>query len=42
MRTKVATTYATLVLAYLEDKMHETVKIEKDENFAKYIKEQWK
>ena len=37
--TKVAPTYATLVLAFLEEEMYKTVKIE---NFAKYIKEQWK
>ena len=40
--TKVAPTYATLVLGFLEERMYETVKMEKDENFAKYIKEQWK
>ena len=32
----------TLILAFLEEKMYKTVKIEKDENFAKYIKEHWK
>ena len=37
-----APTYATLVLAFLEDQIYKTVKIEKDEIFAKYIKEQWK
>ena len=42
MGTKVAPTYATLFLAFLEEKMYKTVKIEKDENFAKYIKEHWK
>ena len=42
MGTKVAPTYATLVLAFLEERMYKTVKIEKGENFAKYIKEQWK
>ena len=42
MGTKVVPTYATLVLAFLEEKMYKTVTIEKDENFAKYIKEQWK
>ena len=40
MGTKVAPTYAKLVLAFLEEKMYKTVKIEKDENFANYIKEQ--
>ena len=40
--TKVAPTYATLVLGFLEERMYETVKMEKDENFARYIKEQWK
>ena len=40
--TKVAPTYATLVLGFLEERMYETIKMEKDENFAKYIKEQWK
>ena len=39
--TKVAPTYATLVLESLEERMYETLKMEKDENFAKYIKEQW-
>ena len=42
IRTKVAPTYATPVLGFLEERMYETVKMEKDENFAKYIKEQWK
>ena len=42
MGTKVAPTHATLVLAFLEEKMYKTVKIEKGEIFAKYIKEQWK
>ena len=42
MGTKVAPTYATLVLAFLEEKMYKTVKIEKGEIIAKYIKEQWK
>ena len=34
MGTKVAPTYATLVLAFLEENMYKTVQIEKDENFA--------
>ena len=32
MGTKVAPTYATLVLGLLEKNMYETVKMEKDEN----------
>ena len=43
MGTKISTTYAKLVLGFVkEKKMYETVKMENDENFAKYIKEQWK
>ncbi|MCG7874810.1 MAG: GIY-YIG nuclease family protein [Candidatus Thiodiazotropha endolucinida] len=42
MGTKVAPTYATLVLAFLEEKLYEKIKTEKDENFAIYIRKEWK
>lgn len=42
MGTKVAPTYATLVLGFLEEKMYEKIKTKKDENLATYIRKEWK
>jgi len=42
MGTKVAPTYATLVLGYLEEKMYCQIKHKKDENFANYLQTNWK
>ena len=40
--TKFAPTYATLVLAYLEEILYSKVEIKFDKEFALYIKENWK
>ena len=42
MATKFAPTYATLVLAYLEEKLYSQVEIKFDKEFADYIKDNWK
>ena len=42
MGTKVAPTYATLVLGYLEELMYEKITREKGQNFGHYIIENWK
>lgn len=42
MGTKVAPTYATLVMGFLEDKMYKLVESTFNLSFSKYIKEQWK
>ena len=42
MGTKVAPTYATLVLGYLEELMYEKITLEKGQNFGHYIIENWK
>ncbi|OOY72080.1 GIY-YIG nuclease family protein [Solemya velum gill symbiont] len=42
MGTKVAPTYANLVMGYLEYKLYEKVKDEFDDDFKQYILEQWK
>ena len=42
MGTKVAPTYATLVLGYLEELMYEKITLEKGHDFAQYIIENWK
>ena len=42
MGTKVAPTYAGLVLGFLEEKMHLEIEKKFDTNFANYIKHQWK
>lgn len=42
MGTKVAPTYATLVMGYLENKMYESLKQSFDEEFSTYIKQNWK
>ena len=41
MGTKIVPTYATLVRGFLEGKMYNRIKDEKDESFAKYTREQW-
>ena len=42
MGTKIVLTYATPVRGFLEGKMYNRIKDEKDESFAKYTREQWK
>ena len=42
MGTKVAPTYATLVMGYLEEKLYNELPFLFDVNFATYIKENWK
>ena len=42
MGTKVAPTYATLVMGFLEEKMYQTLPEIFDQNFTTYIKENWK
>ena len=42
MGTKVAPTYATLVLGYLEELMYEKNTLEKGQKFGHYIIENWK
>ena len=42
MGTKVAPTYATLVLDFLEEILYEKNRTEKGKEFAKYIEDQWK
>jgi len=42
MGTKVAPTYATLVLGYLEEKLYVKIASEKGGDFAEYIQKQWK
>jgi hypothetical protein len=42
MGTKVAPTYATLVLGYLEDKLYQKLLLEQDKNFAYYFQTHWK
>lgn len=42
MGTKVAPTYATLVMGYLENKMYESLKESFDEEFSNYIQQNWK
>ncbi|KAL5016728.1 hypothetical protein ScPMuIL_006317 [Solemya velum] len=42
MGTKVAPTYANLVMGYLEYKLYEKVKDKFDDDFKQYILEQWK
>ena len=40
--TKFASTYATLVLAYLEEKLYVQTEIKYGKDFARYIKDNWK
>ena len=40
--TKFAPTYATLVLAYLEEMLYSQTEIEFDKELADYIKDNWK
>ena len=42
MGTKLAPTYATLVLAFLEEKLYSQTEKEFNKEFATYIKEIWK
>ena len=42
MGTKVAPTYATLVMGYLEDQMYQQVETRFDTEFKNYIKSEWK
>ncbi|XP_071171038.1 uncharacterized protein [Mytilus edulis] len=42
MGTKVAPTYATLVMGYIEKQLYEKIPSEFDENFRVYIEENWK
>ena len=42
MGTKFAPTYATLVLAYLEEKLYVQTEIKYGKEFARYIKDNWK
>ena len=42
MGTKFAPTYATLVLAYLEEKLYVQTEIKFGKDFARYIKDNWK
>ena len=42
MGTKFAPTYATLVLAHLEEKLYVQTEIKFDKDFARYIKDNWK
>ena len=42
MGTKVAPTYATLVLGYLEEQLYKIIKQNKDDTFAEYVKKEWK
>ena len=42
MGTKFAPTYATLVLAYLEEKLYSQVEIKFDKEVADYVKDNWK
>ena len=42
MGTKFAPTYATLVLAYLEEKLYVETEIKYGKEFARYIKDNWK
>ena len=42
MGTKVASTYATLVLGFLEEINTKKIRTEKGKEFAKYIEDQWK
>ena len=41
MGTKFAPTYATLVLAYLEEKLYVQTEIKYGKEFARYIKDNW-
>jgi len=42
MGTKVAPTYATLVMGYLEDKLYQNIRIEFGDEFSDYIQQNWK
>ena len=42
MGTKFAPTYATLVLAYLEEMLYVQTEIKYGKEFARYIKNNWK
>ena len=42
MGTKFAPTYATLVLAYLEEKLYSEIETKFGKEFAIFIKENWK
>ena len=42
MGTKFAPTYATLVLAHLEEKLYVQTEIKFGKDFARYIKDNWK
>ena len=42
MGTKLAPTYATMVLAYLEEKLYSEIDIKFGKEFAIFIKESWK
>ena len=42
MGTKFAPTYATLVLAYLKEKLYVQTEIKFGKDFARYIKGNWK
>ena len=40
MGTKVALTYATLVLGFLEEILYEKIRMQEGKEFAKYIEDQ--
>ena len=42
MGTKVAPTYATLVLGYLEEKLYDLIKQQNGDQLADYVKTNWK
>ena len=42
MGTKVAPTYATLVLAFLEEKLYRIVEHQKGHIFANFVRDQWR
>ena len=42
MGTKVALTYATLVLCFLEEKLYRTVEHQKGNAFANFVRDQWR
>ena len=42
MGTKFAPTYATLVLAYVKEKLYVQTEIKFGKDFARYIKDNWK
>ena len=42
MGTKVAPTYATLVMGFIENRMYQIMEVNFDQEFSEYIKYQWK